>query len=378
MVSKMLPDGSIQSFFRDIRERRQHELERERLLKQLQSSESQLQAIMESAPDFITQVDLQGNILYLNRVVPGVTLREAIGSSALDWLPPAYRESTRQMMEQCVRDRRVMEYELLGSGAYGSMRWYRTRMAPVIVQDRVTSVILVSVDITERRRSEEEIAASREQLRALAARLVGVREEERALMAREVHDNLGQMLTSIKMGLIWVSSRLQPEQGKLRERAADTAELIDTTIETVRQISRELRPGILDDLGLVAALEWEVKEFERRTGVVCDFVSRLSEEVRDTQTATALFRILQEALTNVARHAAAHRVEVELESNNQRLRLLVSDNGRGITQTEINDKSALGLLSMRERAYAMGGQVAISGQAGVGTTIVAEVPLPKT
>jgi PAS domain S-box-containing protein len=229
--------------------------------------------------------------------------------------------------------------------------------------------------VSERKRAEARLRESREQLRNLAARLQSVREEERAHIAREIHDELGQSLTGLKMDLAWLASRLPEDQPWLREKPQDMRRLIDATIQTVRKIATELRPGILDDLGLTAAIEWQAQEFQARTGIACEFISRLEEFPLERDRSTAIFRIFQETLTNVARHAQATRVSVSLRAHNGSLVLEVRDNGKGVTAEELADPQSLGLLGMRERALLFGGEVSISGQPGAGTTVTAQIPL---
>jgi signal transduction histidine kinase len=230
-------------------------------------------------------------------------------------------------------------------------------------------------DITERKQAEEQLRNSREQLRALAAHLESVREDERARIAREIHDELGQVLTGLRMDLSWVVSRLPGDEAALMERSRSMLTLIDTTIRLVRRIATELRPGVLDDLGLVAAIEWQAQEFQTRTGIACEFASNQADLVLAPELGTAAFRICQETLTNVARHAHATRVHIRLEAEAGQLVLTVADNGRGITEQELANRTSLGLLGMRERALLLGGQVSIGGKPGEGTTVTVRIPL---
>lgn len=225
-----------------------------------------------------------------------------------------------------------------------------------------------------------DVSAPREQLRALAARLTQVREEERTQIAREIHDVLGQALTGLKMDLSWMSKRAAavPDRdlaGGLEDKIRSMSQVVDSTIGTVRKIATELRPSLLDDLGLEAAAEWQVHEFEKRSGTTCRFVSDFGETEMDANCATALFRILQETLTNVARHANASRVEVRLQARGNNALLQVRDNGRGITAREMSNTKSLGLLGIRERALLVGGKVDIKGIPKKGTTVSVEVPL---
>ncbi len=221
--------------------------------------------------------------------------------------------------------------------------------------------------------SERLLRASTEQLRQLAAHLLSVREEERARISREVHDELGQSLTAVKMDLAWLEFRM-PREGGMLERIRATRKLADSIIQSIRRISTELRPAVLD-IGLADAVEWQVQEFEARSGIPCT-VRLLTREAVTANASTALFRILQETLTNVARHAEATRAEVVLQKQGNRLVLLIHDNGRGFDQANPAPSKSLGLLGMRERAAILGGRVDISSAPGQGTTVTAWIPLP--
>ena len=227
----------------------------------------------------------------------------------------------------------------------------------------------------ERDRAEREIRNSREELRNLSAHLQSVREEERTRMAREIHDELGQALTALKMDLSWLNRRHLGEDVAFKNKLASMEEVIDRTIETVQKLSGELRPGILDDLGLAAAIEWQAEEFEKRTAINCQ-VSLGSEAITlKREQATTMFRIFQETLTNVIRHARATKVEVQLKEQNDNIVLEVTDNGRGITEAEIGDPKSFGLIGMRERVKFNHGEVTIAGSPGKGTKITVTLPL---
>jgi PAS domain S-box-containing protein len=215
---------------------------------------------------------------------------------------------------------------------------------------------------------------TRRRLRDLAGYLQDAREQERKRIAREVHDELGQTLTALKFDLSQLAKQLPQEILALHQRVDEMAGLIDHAIHTVRRVSTELRPGLLDDLGLAAAIEWQAEEFTERTGVRTDL--HLSEEAvtLGSDVVTALFRIFQETLTNVARHAQASQVRVELITDPDQVMLQVRDDGRGIAEHEIRDSQALGLLGMRERARALGGEVTIKGVPGQGTTVTVRIP----
>ena len=228
----------------------------------------------------------------------------------------------------------------------------------------------------ERRRAQEQLRESHEQLRALSVYLQHVREEERTRIAREVHDELGQALTSCKLDLSLLANKLPPNLTLLKEKARALSAHIDATIQTVRRIATELRPGILDHLGLIAALEWQANEFQTRTGIKCEVRTDLQEPVLTPDLATTFFRIFQETLTNIIRHAGATHVTVHLKEAAGRIILEVKDNGRGISPEEISNTRSMGLLGMKERAALLGGTFRIGpAPGGKGTLNSVSIPL---
>ena len=230
-------------------------------------------------------------------------------------------------------------------------------------------------DITERKRTEEELRQSHQQSRDLSAHLQSVIETERTNCARQIHDELGQALTALKMDLSWLDKRLPKELESLLEKIKSMLRLTDATIQRVKTISTELRPGLLDDLGLVAAIEWQAGEFLNWTEIKCELSLELKDTLPDKECTTAIFRIFQETLTNIARHAGATRVKVSLREKAGRLVLKVRDNGIGIEKAQITNPKSFGLMGIRERARYLGGEVKISGIRGKGTTVTVSIPL---
>ena len=234
----------------------------------------------------------------------------------------------------------------------------------------------------ERKRAGEQIKATSEQLRALMTDLRSAREEEGIRIAREIHDELGSALTSLRWDLeeierITEDGTEPSRQSALRSKIATMFGLVESTVDVVRRISSELRPSVLDDLGLASAVEWQVQQFQRRTGIVVHYECLIETLSVDAEQSTAVFRIFQEALTNVLRHAQASRIDVSIEEDASDFLLTVRDNGRGIQNAEKNSPSALGLLGMRERAHLIGGQLEIAGASGRGTTVTLRVPYQR-
>lgn len=301
----------------------------------------------------------------------GAGLQSVIGASLQELVWPDDQAGLKALLRRAAQ-----------RSCRGETRLRSQKGAPVPVQLslnplrlKTRAVCLIVSDLSDAKRAEQELRASSQQLRKLAARLLSVREEERTRIAREVHDELGQALTAVKMDLSWLAGRLSPGNGPLLGRIRSTLQLADSTIQSVRRISTELRPSVLD-LGLAAALEWQAQEFQARTGIRCKL--RLSaQEAVAADVSTTLFRIFQEALTNIARHAGATQAEVVLKKQPDGLVLLIRDNGRGFDPANSSPSKSLGLLGMRERAATLGGQVDISSAPGKGTRVTARIPLPS-
>ena len=233
--------------------------------------------------------------------------------------------------------------------------------------------------LTERKLAEERLRATLEEVRMLSGRLATVQEEERTRIARELHDELGVGLTCLKIDLSRLYTMVSEGAGagapkKAGDKIRSMVEQIDTTIASVQRLVTELRPAVLDDLGLVAAIQWQSQDFQKRTGIPCTCVTSADDIAMEPDRATALFRICQEALTNTARHAQATAVTIKLESRSDFLQLVVADNGLGISDTKVSNRQSLGLLGMRERVALFGGEITIQGHPGKGTTVTACLP----
>ena len=302
----------------------------------------------------------------------GIGIQNVIGASMEDLVWPGDRAKLGVLLGRAAK--RPCRGEI-------RLQWRKSEPRPVqlamnpLLSGGTRTVCLIASDLSEVKRAEQELRTSSEQLRNLAARLLTVREEEQTRIAREVHDKLGQSLTAVKMDLSWIAGRMSPRNGPMLKRIRSTVRLADNLIKSVRRISTELKPGILD-LGLAAAIEWQLHEFQARTGIQCELLL-LTEEVPPPEVSTALFRILQETLTNVARHAEATRVEVVKQKQRGRLVLQIRDNGRGFDPADPVVANSLGLLGMRERTAMIGGELKISSAPGKGTSVIVSIPLPQ-
>jgi len=285
-------------------------------------------------------------------------LRDAQGSLR------GYAKLTRDMTE-----RREREEALTRAKELLELRVEQRAVVLTRVNDELR------VEIAERKHAEEQFKETLDQLRALAARLQSVREEERASIAREIHDELGQACTAIKMDLALIGRKITKKQTQLRAKIESSMQVVDDMIVTLRRIASDLRPRTLDDLGLAAALEWQSQEFEKRSGIHCHLVLPLEPLNLDPERSTAIFRIFQESLTNVTRHAQATSVEARLEIAGGQLIFRVQDNGKGFDPEEAKAKKSLGLVGMQERAHLLSGEVSIEGIPGAGTTMILRIPL---
>jgi PAS domain S-box-containing protein len=239
---------------------------------------------------------------------------------------------------------------------------------------RIAGHFGIQRDVTDRHMATEQIRASSEQLRALASRLQAVREDERTAIAREIHDELGQALTGLKLDVAWMRSRL-PRGHDMAVECSSIIQRIDATLTTVRRIATALRPSVLDQLGLAAALEWQGHEFGVRTGIHVEMDLSAESGTIPGELGSSVFRILQESLTNVARHARAARVGIRLAQTPTLLLLEVSDDGVGFSPDRLQGTASLGVVGMRERALACGGEFSITCEPGGGTTVLLRVPL---
>lgn len=244
----------------------------------------------------------------------------------------------------------------------------------IIYRDTPARLVLCN-DVTEKLKAEENLKRSYEEIRQLASNIEKIREQEKIKIAREIHDELGQQLTGLKMDISWLSKKLKPDEKILQDKVREVMQLLDETVKSVRRIASELRPGMLDDLGLVAAMEWQSEEFEKRSGIKVEFAHSLANDNLPPNLSTGLFRIYQESLTNVARHAQAHNVTSSLYQIDGEVVLQISDDGKGFDAREMATKRTLGLLGMKERTMMMGGKYEIISNPGNGTTVVVSVPV---
>ena len=302
----------------------------------------------------------------------------SLGKLFLQRIHPEDRPRIEQGLKEAPMETREYAADYRVAFPDGSIRHIHDVVYPVANETgQIIERYGVVMDVTERKEAEAELRCSFDQLRALTARVQDAREEERRRVAREIHDELGQALTAIKIGLSSLVHEFPPDAQQV-QRIESISNVVDQTIKSVRRISTELRPGILDDVGLIAAVEWAAEEFEARTGTKCWLELPEDDSAIDSDRATAIFRILQETLTNVARHANAACVHVRLLKECESVILEVHDNGRGATEEQLAASGSLGIRGMRERALLLEGELTVRGIPGQGTTVLVRIPLAES
>jgi PAS domain S-box-containing protein len=354
--------------FRDVAARRQEQV-----------ATAEQASLIELTQDSALVIDMQGKILFWSRgaeAMLGYSKAQAVGNISHELLRTEFPQPLTEIRAELLR---VGHWEgdliktaqdgrrIVVSGRW-ALQWGKRDQAPRILE--------INSDITERKRNEESLVLQREQLRALAERLQWVREEDRKQVARDLHDQIGQILTAIKMDMMWMTRHLPESEAEVLARLKESIQLINDGVKAVRAICSGLRPGVLDDLGLAAAIEWQASEFASRNGVQCKVTVPPVDLHLDGDRATATFRIFQECLTNVIRHAQAKSVRVDLCQEEESILLVVEDDGIGFCESGFsNALGSLGLLGMKERAQFCGGDVHISSSPGNGTKVTVRVPV---
>lgn len=339
-------------------------------------------AILSNIPDQAWLKDTESRYVLVNEAFIGACGRaenEIIGSTPDQVWPPewgkVYMSTDRAVLESGVRRR----YEETRSGADGTPRWFDTVKMPIRnAKGSIVGTVGISRDITDLKRSETELRDSRSQLRKLSAYLQSIREAERTRISRELHDELGQLLSGLRLGLNYLEAQAGEATSGQAAHVQMLKELVDATMDAVHRIASDLRPAVLDELGLHAALEWLTESFVQRNGLPCELRMEMSEAQvtgLDTERSTAIFRIVQEALTNAGRHARAKRVLVEVNARGGDCLLAITDEGCGMDTSRAANGGSLGLLGMRERALMLGGQLSVQSRPGHGTTVAARIPL---
>ncbi len=370
------PAGTfIISVIRDVTERVHLEEAR-------RESEERYRSLVDLSPEAIV-VHAAGTIIYVNEATTHLLLapsREAlIGREFLDFVPPDYKEDVLRRMAAPPDDIQKEGPLLVKATRGDGKEFYLEAIGSRITYGGLPASQVILRDISDRVRAYEELRASREQLRRLSTHLQSARESERGAIAREIHDELGGALTALKFDIASFEEVLPPGDGggirdAVMEKLESMSALIDTTVQTMRRIITQLRPVLLDSLGLNAAIEWLAEDFEHRTGIRCETRIQGEEGLADRDRATAVYRIVQETLTNVARHAGATRVAITMETVGDSLRLTVHDNGKGVKEEEIRAQGSFGIMGMKERALILGGEVTLAAAREGGTIVTLTLP----
>ena len=349
----------------------------------LRRNEESYRILFDENPSMYFTVDANGKILSVNHFGMselGYARNELVGSDILKVFHPEDYATIREHLASCLEDFEfVHEWEGRKIRNDGSTIWVRESARAVRNPDGELILLIVCDNITARRQAEREARISQERLRALSLHLQQLLEEERRAIARDLHDDMGQMLTAMKMGLAVLKRKIDntPSGVEMASEVEDMEKMASDGLTKVHALITELRPEVLDKLGLIPALEWQLNELQKRFGWRCDFQSEVAEVKVDKDHAIAVFRIVQESLTNVARHANAGRVMISISKNNTILWITIADNGKGISKGEMSAPGKFGLLGMRERAAVFDGRVSIVGVPGRGTTVTIKVPLAE-
>lgn len=355
--------------------------DRKRAEDAVRESEAKFRLFYENAPVAYQSLDEDGTILYINPAwleTLGYDEEEVIGHWFGDFLDHESNERFNKEYQQFKDEGKTnnAEYVLMRKDGSEIIAAFNGRIGRTL-DGGFERAHCIFHNITEQKKHEEELERYSEEMRNLSQHLESIREEERTRIAREIHDELGQALTALKMDIAWLHRRIVDEESIKQGKTASMIELVDNTIQSVRRISSELRPGILDDLGLAAAIEWQTGEIEKRTSIRCGTSFEPEDIMIDDTCSISVFRIFQEAITNVIRHANASEMQVRLRMSDTTLELLVHDDGIGITEDMISNSNSFGLIGMRERALFCGGELHIFRNPDKGTTVKVTIPMMK-
>ncbi|MBI1341741.1 MAG: PAS domain S-box protein [Terrimonas sp.] len=369
--TKVLPDGRYLFIIRDLSERI-------RAQKQIEKEKELSDSIINSLPGIFYFFDHTGKFLRWNKRfedVSGFTGPEIAKMHPLDFFQGPDKSVIASRI-QIALEKGISDAEANFTNKNGETIPYFLTGAS-INNDGVMCVLGMGIDITDRKRAEQELNHSFQEVRRLSNYLHDVREEERTHIAREIHDELGQQLTVLKMDISWIHKRMVTDDPVVREKLQSLLQLVDTTVKTVRKISSELRPSMLDDLGLIAALEWHSQEFEKRFLIRVQFDADVQDILLPPKISNGIFRIYQESLTNIARHAEATEVKAKISYQDAVFTLTIADNGKGFFKAAIENKKTLGILGMRERVKMLEGDFEITSLKGKGTIVKVAIPLKQ-
>jgi len=354
---------------------------RRKMEEDLKSSEEKWRSLFEYTPSIIFTIDKNYKITNINRSLSKrFDVVEIIGKSGFELIHKDEYDRVKKIIDGVFSSKEASSFTVRSNDPDDQQSYFTVQAVPVIKKNITEGITLIATDITEKILAEEKIRETNESLHALAAHLQTVREEERTMISREIHDQLGQELTALKMDIAFLSKKINkaktdPDWDEIQDGLRSMTEITDQTINSVRRIARELRPDILDKLGLREAIEWQAEEFTKRTGIDAIVSISPGEFEFDMGLNTTIFRIVQESLTNVARHSGATRSKIGLILDQKNIYLSIEDNGRGITEDEIENAKSLGLVGIKERVYSVNGKLSITGNENRGTKLQIIIPL---
>ncbi|HQW83850.1 MAG TPA: PAS domain S-box protein [Ferruginibacter sp.] len=346
---------------------------------EITESELRFRTLTKNAPVGIFETDANGLTTYVNQTwlnYTGLSFEEAIGDAWMYIIHPEDRANQVKSWKNKTQNIEPSETEYRIINKNGQVRWVNGKAIPVINSSgKVSGYIGTIADVTELKIALELLNERTKQLGELSAHLQNIRENERTHIAREIHDELGQQLTALKMDISWLSKKNCNDHVDVKMKFEDAIILIDDTVKSIRRIGTELRPSIIDDLGLNAAMEWQVVEFRQRLDIEIKFVNTFDDTKIDPTISISLFRILQESLTNIARHSKANEVNVGMEKTGNAVQLFIQDDGVGFNITHNKNSKTFGLMGIKERVAMLNGQCSIISTPGKGTHIAVQIPL---
>jgi two-component system sensor histidine kinase UhpB len=373
--------GRLSSSVMSALENKKNLIEKEAATKDLKKSEESFRALAENAPDSIYQVARNGSILYVNRDVDAITHEAMLGTIITEYVPRENHEALLAAIDLTWTSKKNQTVEIEGNINDDQARWYTCRIGPVLKGGHVESLILIPSDITEKKKAENELKYLNERLHELTQHLETIRDEEKKRISMEIHDQLGQELTGHKLGLYWIQQHLKQngQEGMdleaVSEKLASLVELNTQTIKTVRRIAHELRPVVLDNIGLIPALEWHIDNYNSNHETQAHLNINVGNANFEKDLSTALYRITQETLTNINRHAQASNAYINFYKTEEHLMLEVRDDGVGIDLEKAKKSKSLGLFGIRERIKKWDGHLEMEGIPGKGTSITVSIDL---